>query len=178
MHHDANVWRSLFLIAKYLKHGRHEILTYNYSNLTIYWFAAGSLAAKVYISQNITGLLGNNYIQLTCSLINAEFERTSSVQFFIKNKTDEFDLTQPIAVFEPSKPSELLSPGNYLNGRVTLTNITELSTNATLIFYVLKCEDEKDYMCTFNYKLLEGGYVSEISSSIKISVQGKNYLLL
>ncbi|CAC5411551.1 CADM3 [Mytilus coruscus] len=41
--------------------------------------------------------------------------------------------------------------GDYLSGRVTLTNITKVSSTATLRFDNLECEDEKDYICTFNY---------------------------
>ncbi|CAC5385987.1 unnamed protein product [Mytilus coruscus] len=130
-----------------------------------------SLSAKVSISQNITGLIGNNDISLTCSFINEPLEQIVRVQFFTKNKTDEFDLRKPTAIFELDKPAKLLLSGNYLNGRVTMTNITSTSTNATLTFHVLKCEDEKDYICQC-YHVKEGAYLlPERSPPTRISVQ-------
>lgn len=99
------------------------------------------------------------------------------VHFFAKNKTNEFDFTKPIAIFEPKKPARLLSSGNYLDGRVEMTNITSTSTYATLTFLELKCDDEKDYMCQCYYK----GSIDislERSPPNRISVQGNGYLSL
>ncbi|CAC5385988.1 unnamed protein product [Mytilus coruscus] len=133
---------------------------------------AGSLAAKVSINQNITGLIGDKDIPLTCSFINEPLEQIVRIQFFAKNKTDEFNLKKPIAIFEPDKPAKLLLSGNYLNGRVTMTNITSTSTNTTMTFHVLKCDDEKDYICQC-YHVKEGAYLlPEKSPPTRISVQG------
>lgn len=111
-----------------------------------------------------------------CSFSNKAYEQIVVVQFFAKNKTEDFDLKKPIAIFKPDYPAKLLSAGNYLYGRVTLTNMTRTSTNATLTFHVLKCEDEMDYMCTFYYKDIYGAYFSaEKSPPTRISIQGKNY---
>ncbi|CAC5388973.1 ALCAM [Mytilus coruscus] len=59
---------------------------------------------------------------------------------------DDFDDVKPIAILQPNEPARLITSGNYLNGRVTLTNIKNTSTNATLTFHELKCEDERDYV--------------------------------
>ncbi|VDI79192.1 Hypothetical predicted protein, partial [Mytilus galloprovincialis] len=58
---------------------------------------------------------------------------------------------KPVAVFPPDRVAILTQSGDYLSGRVTLTNITKVSTTATLRFDNLECEDEKDYICSFNY---------------------------
>ncbi|CAC5425222.1 unnamed protein product [Mytilus coruscus] len=132
----------------------------------------GSLAAKVSISQNITGLIGNIDIPLTCSFTNDANEKTTKVELFAKNKTDDFDDVRPIAIFELDKPGRLITSGNYLKGRVTLTNITSTSTNATLTFHVLKCEDERDYMCQCEYNDNDGASLpKEKSPPTRISVQ-------
>ncbi|VDI84263.1 Hypothetical predicted protein [Mytilus galloprovincialis] len=131
----------------------------------------GSFAAKVKvsISPNITGLLGNNDISLTCSFTNEAVGLIVRVQFFAKNKTDEFDFTKPIAKFEPDKPARLLLSGIYLNSRVTLTDLKSTSTNATLTFLELKCDDEKDYMCQCVYD--NGAFFLESSPPTRISVE-------
>ncbi|CAC5411554.1 unnamed protein product [Mytilus coruscus] len=135
-------------------------------------FAAGSLAAKVSISQNITELIGNNDIPLTCSFTNNADEEISKVEFFAKNKTDEFDHVKPIALFIPDKPARLILSGNNLIGRVTLTNITRESTNATLTLHELKCEDEREYMCQCYYNDIEDvSLPPEKSPPTRISIQ-------
>ncbi|CAG2251551.1 unnamed protein product [Mytilus edulis] len=62
----------------------------------------------------------------------------------------------------------MLTPsGDYLSGRVTLTNITKTLTAATLRFNNLECEDEKDYMCIAHY-VNEFGIISVESEPTRI----------
>lgn len=97
------------------------------------------------------------------------------VELFAKNKTDEFDDVRPIAIFRLDEPAKLISTGKYLNGRVTLTNITSTSTNATLTFHILKCEDEKDYVCKYYYSDMDGATLpTEMSPPTRLSVHGKD----
>ncbi|VDI57193.1 Hypothetical predicted protein [Mytilus galloprovincialis] len=118
-----------------------------------FYFVAGTLAAKVSINQNITGLVGNKDTHLTCFFIKEKSEEFLSVEIIAKNITENFeDGKRPIAIFEPERTAKLHPTGEYLLGRVTLTNITYTSTNATLNFHVLKGTDEKDYMCKYYYK--------------------------
>ncbi|CAC5425219.1 ALCAM [Mytilus coruscus] len=132
-----------------------------------------SLAAKVSVDQNITGLILNTNTSLTCSFTNNVDEQITKVEFFAKNKTDDFeDINKPIVIFTPDKPAKLHSTGKYLNGRVTLTKLTSTSTYATLTFHVLKCEDEKDYKCKCYYDDWEGAALpTETSPPTRISVQ-------
>ncbi|CAC5388975.1 unnamed protein product [Mytilus coruscus] len=111
-----------------------------------------TLAAKVSLNQNITGLLGNTDTNLTCSFFLEKGEQILNLQIFSKNLTENFDDKPPIVIFEPEKAAKLLTPGTYLSGRVTLTNITDMSINATLTFHMLKRIDEKYYMCKCYYK--------------------------
>lgn len=136
------------------------------------------MAGKVFITQNITGLIGNNDTQMTCSCISEAGEQISIVQIYGKNKTQEFDdINKPIAIFIPYQPGKLHSSGNYLKGRVTLTNITTMSTNATITFNELKCEDEKDYMCKCSYEDFEGVSINgdEKSAPTRVSVKGYDH---
>lgn len=97
------------------------------------------------------GLLGNKDNHLTCSFILEKGEQIVSLLINAKNITEDFDDKYPIVIFKPVKAARLLRLGMYLFGRVTITNITNISTNATLTFNELKCTDEKNYMCKIFY---------------------------
>ncbi|XP_052075617.1 uncharacterized protein LOC127713055 isoform X2 [Mytilus californianus] len=132
--------------------GIEHIVLYICMLQVIFRHLTGTLAAKVSINQNITGLLGSNDTHLTCSFFLEKGEQMLSVQINAKNITEDFDnVTMPIAIFIPWKTAKLLPLGTYLSSRVTLTNITTTSTNATMTFHKLKCTDEKDYMCKLYY---------------------------
>ncbi|CAG2250201.1 unnamed protein product [Mytilus edulis] len=66
----------------------------------------------------------------------------------------------------------------YLSSRVTLTNITNTSTNATLTFHVLKFTDEKDYMCKLFYNDMFAVLKIRESEATRISVKGKHESIL
>ncbi|CAC5425226.1 unnamed protein product [Mytilus coruscus] len=66
------------------------------------------------------------------------------------------------------------SSGLYLLGRVTLTNITNASTNATLIFHILKCKDEMDYICKYNYYDIDDAVKYEESETTRILVKASS----
>ncbi|CAC5425227.1 unnamed protein product [Mytilus coruscus] len=72
----------------------------------------------------------------------------------------------------------LPASGEYLFGRVTLTNITNTSTNATLTFHILKCKDEMDYMCVCNYFDTTGAVRHKESESTRIVVKTDKSSLL
>ncbi|XP_076105873.1 uncharacterized protein LOC143074208 [Mytilus galloprovincialis] len=108
-------------------------------------------AVEISINQNITGLVGNNDTHLTCSFIKDIKIRVINVAIIAKNKNDVSPKKKQVAIFQPDKVAVLPPSGDYLSGRVTLTNITKVSTTATLRFDNLQCEDEKDYMCILYY---------------------------
>ncbi|CAC5425228.1 CADM3 [Mytilus coruscus] len=129
--------------------------------------SSGILAVKVSITQNFTGFVGKKDTLLTCSFILEKDQSLITVAIIANRGTDNFNYENPIAVF---KPETVTKPEDYLLGRVTLSNITQLSTNATLRFHELECIDEKDYMCTCNY--LDRKYVvlKQDSDPTRISI--------
>ncbi|CAC5411552.1 unnamed protein product [Mytilus coruscus] len=92
-----------------------------------------------------------NDTHLTCSFIKDINQNFINVDIIARNKNGIFLQKEAVAIFPPAKVAFLTPSGDYLSGRVTLTNITKVSTTATLRFNNLECEDEKDYICTFNY---------------------------
>ncbi|CAC5386255.1 unnamed protein product [Mytilus coruscus] len=79
-------------------------------------------------------------------------------------------MEEPVAIFSPDMAAMLLPSYDNLSGRVTLTNITKVSTNATMTFDNLECEDEKDYICTFNYVNVLGVVLIKKSEPTRIIV--------
>ncbi|CAC5388970.1 unnamed protein product [Mytilus coruscus] len=131
----------------------------------------GTLAANVSINPNITELLGNKDTDLTCSFFLDKNENIFNVELFAKDISKDFHDKKPIAIFKPDNAAKLHTSGNYLLGRVTLTNITHASTNATLQFHELKYIDEKDYMCKCNVRDTEGAHSVVKSATTRILVK-------
>ncbi|CAC5385985.1 unnamed protein product [Mytilus coruscus] len=121
------------------------------------------LAVNISINQNITGLVGKNDTHLTCSFINDNKIHFINAAIIARNKNGTFPKNEPVAVFPRDNVGMLPPSGDYLSGRVTLTNITKLSTTATLRFDILQCEDEKDYIC-IAYYFNEFGVVITVES--------------
>ncbi|CAC5411550.1 unnamed protein product [Mytilus coruscus] len=88
--------------------------------------------------------------------------------------TEDFDDKKPIAIFKPEKAAKLHSSGEYLSGRVTLTNITSTSNTAALKFLILRCIDEKDYICKYYVINMDGDVSTARSETTRILVKGKN----
>lgn len=146
---------------------------------TSWWyFLVDTLAATVSINHNITGILGNKDTHLTCSFVQERGEKIFSVQIVAKNIKENFNDKTPIAIFEPERAAKLLPSGAYLSGRVTLTSITTISTNATLTFKGLKCTDEKDYMCKLFYLDNDVLITVQESEATRLSVKGNNNVTL
>ncbi|CAG2206803.1 unnamed protein product [Mytilus edulis] len=118
------------------------------------------------MNQNTTGLLGSNNTHLTCSFFLEKDEQILSVQFNAKNITEDFDDGYIIATFKPEKAAR-----TYLSDRVTLTNMTNTSTNATLTFNELKFTDEKDYKCKIFYYDKVKDFKLRESEATRISVK-------
>ncbi|CAC5393405.1 unnamed protein product [Mytilus coruscus] len=88
--------------------------------------------------------------------------------------TEDCDDKKPIAIFKPDRAAKLHSSGEYLSGRVTLTNITNKSTSATLKFHKLKCIDEKDYICKYYVIDMDGAVSTAKSETTSILVIGND----
>ncbi|CAC5386265.1 CADM3 [Mytilus coruscus] len=129
------------------------------------------LSASISINQNITGLVGKNDTHLTCTFIKDNNQDFINVAITARNKNGIFPKNEPVAVFLPDKGAILPLSGDYLSGRVTLTNITKISTSATLRFDNLECEDEKDYICTFIYVNDLGVVITDESEPTRILVK-------
>ncbi|XP_071181376.1 uncharacterized protein [Mytilus edulis] len=131
-----------------------------------------TIAVIISINQNITGLAGKNDTYLTCSFTEYVNQNFVNIAIVSRNKQGIFPLDEPIVVFPPGKEAAVHPSAKYLLERVTLTNITHMSTHATIKFDNLKCEDEKDYICALTYinELSLSKTVSSDPTSISVKV--------
>ncbi|CAC5356271.1 unnamed protein product [Mytilus coruscus] len=126
------------------------------------------IAETIQINRNITGIVGESGTEIVCSFTN-----TSSYPRYIiieAHRTTESSLK--LATLCKDKASQLLSNGTYLEGRVTLTNITESASTAVMAFVNLTCMDEMTYRCYSNYESDNG--TTEDVNSIKSTLSIKD----
>lgn len=141
-------------------------------------FISGLLAPQISINHNITGLVGKNDTHLTCSFTKDINQNFINVAIIPRSKNGIFPINEPVVVFPPDKIAILPPSGNYLSGRVTLTNITKVSTTATLRFDNLQCDDEKDYICTVSYVNDLSVVIIDESEPTRIFVKGNDVTFL
>ncbi|XP_071181374.1 immunoglobulin superfamily member 11-like [Mytilus edulis] len=128
-------------------------------------------AVNITINQNIIGLVGKNDTHLTCTFTKDINQILLNVAIIARNKNGIFLKNEPVAIFRADKEGIFPPSGDYLSGRVTLTNITKVSTRATLRFDNLECEDEKDYMCIAYYINDFGVFIIDESEPTSILVK-------
>ncbi|VDI55888.1 Hypothetical predicted protein [Mytilus galloprovincialis] len=109
------------------------------------------IAVNISINQNVSGLVGQNSTHLTCSFTKDVDKKILNVMIVTKNRDGNFDTKTPLVIFPKDNASIFHPSGVYLSGRVTLTNMTHVASDVTMTFKKLKCEDEKDYICTITY---------------------------
>jgi hypothetical protein len=131
----------------------------------------GSKALQIKINTNVTATIGDSNVELWCSYIKDGGENLFYIQMEVKNKTSEGDLK--IATFyPPGGNSEADLAGEYLTGRVSLTNPTDESRKAILTFNKIQCVDDNDYICSILYHI-NGNVKKKYSSYTSITVTSK-----
>ena len=69
--------------------------------------------------------------------------------------------------------SNFATGGKYLSSRANLSNRTpSLPNTVILTFLQIKCEDEREYMCTVT-KTFDGDFITNRSNATSIIVKGK-----
>jgi hypothetical protein len=131
----------------------------------------GSEALQIKINTNVTATIGDTNIELWCSYTNDAGDYISNIKMKARNKTSEEYLI--IAKFYlPERNSDAVLRGEYLNGRVSLTNPTDESSKAILTFNKIQCVDDTDYMCVISHETNRIDTTTPTSSS-SITVTSK-----
>ncbi|XP_052069883.1 uncharacterized protein LOC127708798 [Mytilus californianus] len=97
---------------------------------------------------NTTTTISSNNTILTCSYI---LEKDEILTVGIKAYNKSSNTFEHIAGYRPHQAAELLTNGAYLYDRVALSNITQTSTQALIVFHEVKCIDETLYKCIITY---------------------------
>ncbi|CAC5417226.1 unnamed protein product [Mytilus coruscus] len=97
----------------------------------------------VRINQNISGLIDESGAQIKCSFTRHNVTKIFAIELKADNET--------VVTFLPDDKPRFTTKGQYLEGRVTLMNISKVSTEAVLTFDNLTCIDQINYSCSIVY---------------------------
>ncbi|XP_052067720.1 uncharacterized protein LOC127706997 [Mytilus californianus] len=97
----------------------------------------------VRINQNISGSIDESGTQIKCSFTRHNVTKIFAIELKADNDT--------VVTFLPDDKPRFTSKGRYLEGRVTLMNISKVSTEAVLTFDNLTCIDQINYSCSIVY---------------------------
>ncbi|XP_063399456.1 uncharacterized protein LOC134684110 isoform X2 [Mytilus trossulus] len=117
----------------------------------------GSYSITVLINKNISGVIGEGGTRIQCSYIRQDATKIFTIELKANNET--------VATFLPDEKPRLTTKGRYLEGRVTLMNISKVSTEAVMIFNNLTCNDQTNYSCSIVF-LGQNGRTEESHSEI------------
>ncbi|CAC5360327.1 unnamed protein product [Mytilus coruscus] len=95
------------------------------------------------INQNISGLIDESGTQIKCSFTRHNVTKIFAIELKADNET--------VVTFLPDDKPRFTTKGRYLEGRVTLMNISKVSTEAVLAFDNLTCIDQINYSCSIVY---------------------------
>ena len=131
----------------------------------------GSEALQIEINTNVTATIGDTNVKLRCSYIKDGGEHIFNIKMKARNKASGEYLM--IATFYPAEYNiEAVLKGEYLTGRVSLTNPSDESSEAILTFNKIQCVDDTDYICNISYDR-NGDTHTIFSSSTSIIVTSK-----
>lgn len=122
---------------------------------------------------NITAVIDERGIEIKCLYTKENVKTIFTVGLFARSKTNHNEFFT-IVTFFPDEATVINSSGEFLRGRVTMTNITQESTEATLIFKQIKCTDQNQYRCKVFYLKTNNDADSDMSLPKTINVTGKN----
>jgi len=109
----------------------------------------GSEALQIEINTYVTATIGDTNVELWCSYIKNGGDYIYYIYMIARNKSSEEYLQ--IATFYPPEPNrEATLTGEYLTGRVFLTNPTDESDEAILTFNKIQCVVDTDYICSIS----------------------------
>ncbi|CAC5368208.1 unnamed protein product [Mytilus coruscus] len=97
----------------------------------------------VVINKNISGVIGEGGTRIQCSYTKHNATKIFTIELKADNET--------VVTFLLDDKPRLTTKGHYLEGRVTLMNISKVSTEAVMIFDKLTCNDQMNYSCSVVY---------------------------
>jgi hypothetical protein len=149
------------------------LLVLLYINVIEEYFVSslGSEALQIKINTNVTATIGDTNVELWCSYIKDVGDYISNIKMEARNKTSE-EYLQIAKFYPPERNRDAVLKGEYLNGRVSLTNPMGESSKAILTFNKIQCVDDTDYICSISYDR-NGDTHNNSTSSTSIIVTSK-----
>lgn len=122
------------------------------------------------MNKNITATIGD-VGEILCSYTKENVQTIYTVGISVRNKTTNGFV--PVVTFLPGLATRFTTSGEYLRNRVILSNITQNSTEASMMFNQLKCTDENEYRCKVTYLHINIAPDEVMSLPTSIKVNGK-----
>jgi len=126
----------------------------------------GSEALVIEINTNVTATIGDTNVELWCSYVKDGGDTIDFIQMEARNKTSE-EYLQIAKFYLPEFNPQAVLTGEYLTGRVSLTNPTNESRKAILTFNKIQCVDDTDYICVVSY---DRNRISQQKQTISTSI--------
>ena len=128
------------------------LLVLLYINVIEAYFVSflGSEASQIEINTNVTATIGDTNVELWCSYIKDGGDSFFYIKMEARNKTSQ-KYVHVATCYPPERNKEAVLTGEYLTGRVSLTNPTNESRKAILTFNKIQCVDDTDYICNISY---------------------------
>ena len=130
------------------------LLVLLYINVIEAYFVSslGSEALQIEINTNVTAAIGDTNVELWCSYIKDGGDTIYYIKMEARNKTSE-KYVHLATFYPPGNNKEAVLKGEYLTGRVSLTNPTDESSEAILTFNKIQCVDDTHYNCSISYDI-------------------------
>jgi len=136
----------------------------------------GSEALQIEINPGVTATIGDTNVELWCSYFKDSGDYIYYIDMEARNKTSE-EYLQIAKFYQPELNREAILTGQYLTGRVSLTNPTDESNKAILTFNKIQCVDATDYNCSISYETNGTTRpIQTISTSITVTSKLFKYL--
>lgn len=104
-----------------------------------------------------------------CSYTRNDATKIFTIELKANNET--------VATFLPDEKPRLTTKGRYLEGRVTLMNISKVSTEAVMIFNNLTCDDQTNYSCSIVFLGQNGRTEESHSGFTTLNVKGSKLIV-
>lgn len=142
----------------------------------LFFFFSESVQINVSVTEDVEGVLGNDFVPLSCSYEHDNDSTVFSIQWEKKRISGEFVI---IAYFSPPGKSQTNATfadtpeGKQLSPRAELYNPTEKNRTATLRLRYVECQDEAEYRCTVIFLTTTG--TQSRSDTTSMTVKGWLY---
>ncbi|CAG2252159.1 unnamed protein product [Mytilus edulis] len=112
----------------------------------------GVSSLQVNMNSHITAAVGDSDVELRCKFTTENDDFVNLIYLTARNKTTE-NFYRIVNFYPPhrNKAAQLSTGGEYLSGRVSLTNPSDSLSVTIMSYQSVQCKDDTDYRCDILY---------------------------